>query len=39
MIKPTESVLEIERGLYESEFCILSLLPVIELQAPTLAIG
>ena len=30
MIKPTESVLEIERSLYESEFCILSLIPVIE---------
>ena len=25
MIKPTESALEIERGLYESKFCILSL--------------
>jgi hypothetical protein len=24
MIKPTESVLEIERGLYESKFCIIS---------------
>jgi hypothetical protein len=34
IIRPTVSVLEIERNLYEPKFCILSSLPIIEEDHP-----